>query len=252
MATKQLPGVIPLLKDSWKFFTSKWNDSLKITIWLVYIGLVQLALTLLSTISPFFTFIYIPAEAAVLVVSLWVGVRILQVMLDLEAGKKPSYSKDTANHAFRLILPLLWIGALNLLIVFGGTVLFILPGIYFAIVLSFSNFFLIEDGAHGTAALAKSRDLVKGRFWATTWRLLAGGFVFFVGTTFILSILFTLIALVAGPQHLVGLSSDASYYELSPLAQGTIDLLQAIVQAALMPLIAAYVIKLYRALRRTQ
>jgi len=252
MASKQLPGVIELLTDSWHFFITQWNESLRITIWLVYIGLIQFGLSLLMSVSPFFNLLFIPAEVGVLILSLWVGVRIIQVLLQLEAGKKPSYSKEVMQNAWKLILPLLWVAVLMVLIIFGGSILFILPGIYFAVVLGFSNFYLIEDDAHGLAALAKSRDLVKGRFWPTLWRMFAGGVVLFVGLAIVMSLLFSLLAVVAGPQHLMGLSSYSGTYELNPLAQGTLDLLESLIQAAILPLIFGYQIKLYRALRKTR
>lgn len=249
MATKQLPGAGALMRDAWTFFITQWNECLKITVWFLYVGLIQFGLSILSSVSPFFALIYVPGEIAVAVLSLWVAVRTIQVILQLEAGKKASYSKEASSGAWRLILPLLWVGILESLIILGGLVVLIIPGLYFTVVLCFSSLFLIDDDAHGTAALGKSRDLVKGRFWATLWRLFAGGFVFGVGLMIVTGVLFALLTLIAGPSHLLALN-DAN--ELSPLAQGTIDLFQSIIQAAVVPLFLGYQIKLYRALRKTQ
>lgn len=246
MPSKTLPNAGELIRESWSFFVKNWNESVKVTVWFLYVGLANFALLLLSSISPYFNVISIPATLLIVAVSLWAAIRTIQVVLELEAGEKPDMSKKTVLDAWKLVLPLLWIAILEMLIVLGGLVLLIIPGIYFGVVLSFSTFTLIEEKHRGTAALNASRNLVKGRFWATLWRLLAGSLVFGLALILGTGIIFALLVLIAGPSHFITLKG-----QLEPLAQGTVDLLQSIIQAATLPLFIGYQVKVYRALKRT-
>ncbi|MFZ2804203.1 MAG: hypothetical protein WA001_03195 [Patescibacteria group bacterium] len=248
MPSKQLPGVGQLLRDSWHFFITQWNETLKITVWFLYIGLLEFALALLLKVSPFFALIYLPAELGILALSLWVAVRTIQVVMQLEAGKKATYSKTTTIAAWKLVLPLVWVAILEILIIMGGLIVVIIPGIYLAVVLSFSTFFLVDEGERGLAALNKSRALVKGRFWPTLWRMFGGMFILGFGLLVLVEILFGLLSLLAGPHFIISLQAQ----DLDPMVQGTLSLFQAIIQAAVIPLIIGYQVKLYRALKKTQ
>ncbi len=57
------------------------------------------------------------------------------------------------------------ISSLLLFIVGGGFALFVIPGIWLWVLLSFSMFALMVEDRRGLAALVRSRDLVAGRWW---------------------------------------------------------------------------------------
>ena len=61
---------------------------------------------------------------------------------------------------------LLWVSVLTLLATYGGTVLFIIPGLIVAGYIYFSQFVYINEGERGMRALMRSRDLVLGRWLA--------------------------------------------------------------------------------------
>lgn len=240
-----LPSSIDLLKQSWLLYTATWNDSLKLSIWFLYFGLVTFFLSLIEKFSPAAAaLLTIPVSLAIVIVAYWVGVRLIQTMLHLESGRKPDTSKEESLRAWNLLLPNLWVGILQALIVIGGTILFVLPGIFFAIALSFSQLFLIDQGLRGMKAIKASRALVKGRWWPTAWRLCTTGLAFGLSVTIITGLGFAALLLIAGPAESFSKHPD-------PLFTGTQALFSSIVQAAVLPLFIGLHIKIYRALQNT-
>src|SRR5262245_35647207 len=65
---------------------------------------------------------------------------------------------------FKLIGPYIWTAILFYLAVFGGMLLLFIPGLIFGIWFSFSQYVLVIEGTGGTAALRRSRSLVRGHF----------------------------------------------------------------------------------------
>lgn len=243
---RQLPGVIDLIKDSWTLFTTTWNDSVKISIWFLYFGLVNFLLFFLQKFSPAATtLLSIPVSLAIGIVAYWVGVRLMRAMLQLESGKKIDFSKEESMRTWNLLLPNLWVGILQMLIVLGGTVLFIIPGIYLGVALSFAQLFVIDQGLRGMKALGASRDLIKGRWWGTAWRLFATGIIFGLGVSIATGIVFSAMTMIAGPAEALAKNPD-------PLFLGTRVLFTSIIQAAVLPLFVGLHVKIYRALLATR
>ncbi|MFH1621421.1 MAG: hypothetical protein ABIB04_05065 [Patescibacteria group bacterium] len=181
--------------------------------------------------------------------SIWAGIRLIQVILELVDGKKPSFGKAENKSAVDLILPLLWVGFLQFVIILGGFILLIIPGIYLVIVLTFSQMILVSEGVRGSKALQASRELIKGRWWPVLWRILAGGFVFSVGIGILSSIIFIFIGFIVGPDFL---QASKLGQPVDPLVDGTITLLQSIIQAACISLFVIYQAKIFRALQKTK
>jgi len=229
-------------------FVSTWSQTSKISIWFLYFGLVEFACYVAVKFQPAMSLLFIPLEIAYVVVSLWIGIRLILAVLRLDEGKAPADPQADSAKAWSLFGPVLWLGALQALIIFGGMVLLIIPGIYLAIALSFGQMFLVEQNVRGLKALAASRDLVRGRWWAVLWREFAGGLVFGAGLVLLVIIVFTLFGLIAGPDRFVLLMQSP---ELDPLLNGTLNLINSILQAALIPLFVGFQVKVYRALRRS-
>jgi hypothetical protein len=61
------------------------------------------------------------------------------------------------------------------LLILVGFVLLVVPGIYLAIALSFSVWFVVLEGVDGTEALKKSKELVEGRWFAVFGRWIIAG-----------------------------------------------------------------------------
>jgi len=65
-----------------------------------------------------------------------------------------------------------WISFLVGLVVVGGFILFIIPGIIFLVWFCFSTFILVFEGKKGTQALKRSKALVQGYWWSVVGRFL--------------------------------------------------------------------------------
>ncbi len=238
--TKPLPSLTTLIQDAWHFYISTWSASIKFSICVLYIGLASFLVLIIPQLN-----ILLPAvQILTIVAMIWVGIRMLRAMLELETGKPFVPHAEEMQQAVRLILPMLWTGFLQICIIMGGLIALIIPGIALSISFSFTNFALIEQNKRGLAALQSSRQLVKGRWWAIFGRLLVGTLVFGFGISLLSSIIMTFISLIIGTSHAAGLSGAT----LSGTAKAVVTLFESIIQAVTIPLILAYQVKLYRAL----
>lgn len=245
MPNKPLPSVFDLIRDSWKLYTTTWNESVKLSMWFLYFGLVDFLISLITKFSPLAgNIIEIPLSLIIAIVAYWVAIRLIRGMLKLEAGGKIDMSKEESRRAWNLFFPNLWVGLLQVLIILGASLLLIIPGIYFMIALSFAQIILIDQNIRGFAAISASHELVKGRWWETAWMVVGTGFILGLIVALATSILMSIVMLVAGVTT-IGANSD-------PLFIGTTDLLTAIVQAAVLPLFIGLQIKIYRALQGTK
>lgn len=74
-------------------------------------------------------------------------------------------------------LGLLWVYLLSAAVVWGGILLFLIPGIIVGIYLYLSQYVYAAEGARGFAAVLRSRELVYGVWWAMFGRVLAVGLI---------------------------------------------------------------------------
>jgi hypothetical protein len=65
-----------------------------------------------------------------------------------------------------------WVVILELLAVFGGYAMLIIPGIWLEIALSFTAYVFVAEHRRGLDALRQSKDYVKGYWWAVLGRVL--------------------------------------------------------------------------------
>src|SRR3989344_6490826 len=88
---------------------------------------------------------------------------LVKIALKLVAGQKPEL-EDLYNH-----YPLFWkyLGGsiLSGLIIMGGLILLIVPGIYFAVKLQFVTYLIIDQGLGPIDAIKKSWEITGGNFW---------------------------------------------------------------------------------------
>ena len=72
---------------------------------------------------------------------------------------------------------MLWIGVLSQLVIAGGLLLLIIPGIIVGLAISFSIWVFVLEGLKGRDALVRSRSYVKGRWGKIFWRLFVLGII---------------------------------------------------------------------------
>ena len=100
-------------------------------------------------------------------ISIFASISMLTVLLMIHAGKKP----DVKNlfDKYNIVLQYLVASVLYCLIVVIGLILFIIPGVYFALKYQFYRFLVVEKGLGPVEALKESGRITKGNIWKLLW-----------------------------------------------------------------------------------
>lgn len=85
--------------------------------------------------------------------------------------------RQTISQALKMFFPILATGIIAFIIVLGGYVLLIIPGIILTVWYTYALPCVI-DGDRGVKALSNSKSLVKGRFWKTLTGILVPSLAF--------------------------------------------------------------------------
>lgn len=251
MTRQPLPGTIDLVKQTWLLYTKKWNELITLSAWFIYFGTVNFVLAILIRYLPVGgALVSIPLQLVMALLSIWVVIRLMQASLNIVDEKKELLSAEDSGKTWNFFWPLLITGLLQLLIILGGSLLLILPGIYLAVALAYSPLSIIDRNLKGMEAIKASYRLVKGRWWSVVWRETAAGIIFALGMMIVLGLVQSLISLVAlGP---AGITAVADTTSASPMYQATMDLFTSIAEAATMPIFIILRAIIYRALQKTQ
>lgn len=136
-----------------------------------------------------FIFLFLGALAFSFFLMLWNQIALVYAVKDKDEkiGIFEAYRK-----ALNKIFSYLWISLLGGLIIFGGLIFLIIPGIIFAIWFSFGVFILISENLKGIDALLKSKEYVKGKLSDVFWRFLFINLIY-LAFFFILSLIFGLL-----------------------------------------------------------
>lgn len=120
---------------------------------------------------------------AVSLFTLWAGMAFVRAVKSTLVNEAPEKLRDSLANTSHLISAVLINSILVGLAVFFGTLLFIIPGIIFAIWYSFCYYNIILDEKKSVEAMKESKKMVVGRWWAITWRVTAPAVVFmFIST----------------------------------------------------------------------
>ena len=174
-----------LIVDSWDLYAKNWRKFLP---FIIMLFLPTLILSALGTISLYLE-MYLPSSslasnivilivfAASMVFAVWVSVALARTMLDCLSAKLTEW-KETFSSSSDLIWPVIYASFLVTIIVLGGSLLLIIPGIIFTVWYSFAFYAVIFENARGFNALKSSKSLVVGRWWPIVWRLFITTLVF--------------------------------------------------------------------------
>lgn len=172
--------------------------------------------------------------------TLWISISFIHVIAARYEDRESLGIGENFRRATPLVLPTMLVGILTGLAVVSGIILFIIPGIIFAIWFGFSFYSVILDNKRGLEALKYSKLLVSGRWWGVVWRLFAPALFF--GIT--LSII----------QWLIGIPFGVSITESSGEFSGAIlvyTILSGILTMLFVPLNTAAPTILYEELKKT-
>jgi hypothetical protein len=191
---KQLTSPFDLIKKAINIFAKKEN-----AFFLVKICLPILPFTILSIIQGYIPRSVIDSNAMwftlglglLQILSLLTGVFVAAAGITalgkvVEGGELSV--KKTFSSSWKYYWTFLLLSIVLVLSYLLGFILLVIPGLLFIVWFAFSRFIAIEKGAGVTAAIKKSKELVKGIYWKILGRLIIFG-MFAVIVQMILSVI---------------------------------------------------------------
>ncbi len=175
---------------------------------------------------------------------LWIWLTILLILIidTLQQGKKidpPSLQETTR----RLIWPLIVVAVLEIITVLGGFLLFIIPGLIFAVWFAFAQLSVVLDKKRGIEAMNFSRSLVKGRFFQAALYIFGGPSIVFL----LYATLLALIIILAS--EFGSVSIEMFFIDQVPLWFIVLDTLAQLF--VITPILLIYSILVYKIFRAT-
>lgn len=226
---KPVAGALDLTQAAWQRFQSRWAGGVILSfLTSILAALVAAAMTATfvagaATNNQSLPFLGLLA----LLIGFFVLVYASGSLLAYMASDQPISIGEALRQASARWRPLVITSLTTLTVVLGGTLFLIIPGIILAIYFSQSQPVALLEDKQGMAALARSRALTNGRWWAIVGRYIFLALLLTVVTMAVTAILRLLNIGVADAQQWANL--------LTNLVAG--------------PLIAAYIIELYHSLK---
>jgi len=166
-----LPRKRDLIKAAWGFMSSR----LDLVVWLAVPSIAIAVFDYLFTTTtvadslPLLGLLSVGTFALV-VLAVMIQVAVIHTTIKHAAGTPVVFTESLAwarSHFFGW----LWLVVLSGLVLFGGFMLFIVPGIIASVYIAFSQYVFVGEGLTGMAALQRSRQLVYGKFSSVLWSL---------------------------------------------------------------------------------
>ena len=187
-------GVGEFFSNSWRAFGANWTTFITLAAIPTLVFLAAALATEVEVSS-------LPAVIIIWIVSMTVW--ILSTMALTMAAHKISDGQaigvwESYNFSLGLFWRYVWTGMLYFFIVFGGLLLFIIPGIIWGIRYIFAPYLVIIEGIGGREALSRSKAVTKRRLSGIFGRELMLGLLFFLVVTIPLTLLILLIGVALG------------------------------------------------------
>ena len=167
-----LPRKRDLIKSAWNYMSSRLDLVALLAIPSVVIAVLDyfISVTDVASSLPVVTVLSVGIFALV-VVAVMLQVAVIHTTIKHAQGAAVPFADSFAwarSHFFLW----LWLVVLSGLVLLGGWMLFIVPGIIASVYIAFSQYVFVGEGLTGMAALQRSRQLVYGKFSAVLWSLL--------------------------------------------------------------------------------
>jgi hypothetical protein len=164
-----LPGAVDLFQNGWAFALRRFDLVALLAAPFAVLGVLNYLLD--STVYDQQTPVLIGGMALVLAaVFYFVNLATLLFAVSKVDERSVGYSEALTwakRHGWGLALVYL----LSALVLMGGYVLWIIPGVIVSMYIFFAQYVFAEEGITGMAALLRSRDLVRNNWWAIAARL---------------------------------------------------------------------------------
>lgn len=127
--------------------------------------------------------------------------------------------KEEMKQARDVVGQYIWVSILSGLIVLGGLILFIIPGVIFSLWYTFAPFVAILEKKRGMEALRESKKMVQGRWWTVFGYFFVLGLLFFV-VSFAIQMIASIPAMIVdttATQAFASAISSLANFILSPI-----------------------------------
>ena len=237
-----MPGFLILLDQSIDLYKKNFALLAGYMAWLLlpYATLVLFSLPTPSLLTSTLSSISLFSQA---LIGLWLGVLIPLVVNEVVLKKPKINLVILQNKAWSILPSVIFVAILELAVFLGGFILLIIPSLIFWVWFAMAQLAVTLDNKKGLAAMSWSRELVRGRFWETAWRILAGPFL--ISLTFNLAILILLIVLAL----IFQIPTSQIFSETPPLWA---DIISMVIQTFSLPIILIYYTLLYLNLSKTK
>lgn len=182
--TPKLPGVIKLLKDSFLVYKLRFKTIIVILAIYLLFSIFFVALTLFGgiIIALVFAVLFknpsimilaiIFAIIAVIITTLIFNWLILTLLTSVVFYRENMGVVACFKYAFKKTIKYIWLEILTSFSIFAALFFFVIPGLIFIVWFSLATYVLLAENIGGMNALLKSREYVRGRFFAVVWRLI--------------------------------------------------------------------------------
>jgi len=244
--TKPELATVPyLIYESWGLYRQAFNVLIGYSAWMIPPYLLLVALMLLvpqDKILTDYVLIYVLISIIQGIVVVWVTNALTLTINKL--SKKEACDADEINHqSWQLVVPLLMVALLGTLVILGGFILLIIPGIIFAIWFSFAQISVILDNKRGTDALSFSRSLFSGRFLPMLRRVVIGPLLIAIVHILILAFVIGIGFVFSGNIELV---LEQEVFPIWP------DILENLLTVFMLPIYLIYWTLLYRSVKESK
>lgn len=174
-----LPGVFALVSEGLAFVRQKFEVVLLLAVAMICMTVVDIVIDMeiVTTTAAAIGLFIVSLVAVVLYV-----IALTASLYVVSSGDKNPVSMPVAiRWARRNALSLIWLWLVSALVVGGGLLLFIIPGLIVMVHVALAQYVYVAEGKRGMAALVRSRDLIAGYWWSIAARLGGVSLVFMLG-----------------------------------------------------------------------
>ena len=244
--TKPELATVPyLIYESWRLYRQAFNILIGYSAWMIPPYLLMVSLMLLvpqDKILTDYVLFYILISLIQGLVVIWITNALILTINKLAAKEKID-TNEINRQSWQLIIPLLMVALLVTLVIFGGLILLIIPGILFAIWFSFAQISVILDNKKGIDALSFSRSLFSNRFLPMLRRVIIGPLLLFVVYMLILIFVIGIGFIFSGNIEQV---INQEVFPLWP------DILENLLSVFMLPIFLIYWTLLYRSVKESK
>lgn len=176
--------------------------------------------------------------------SLWITLAFIRaIAFRIQEQSVPHIAQELRD-TWPLVIPTLIVSILSGLAIFGGSLLLIIPGIIFSVWFAFSVYPVLLENKRPIEAMKQSKWLVKGRWGAVLWRLIAPAIIFGIVILIVEGLFELLVGVVANELN----PNSGLFLMLASL----FGLLNAAITLLFTPLTTAAPTMLYLELKKTR